>query len=89
VRERFRAAIARDGLPLRADARVLAANLPAGERLTFAADPARHLYLVAPTGALSINGVAVAARDGVAITGERDLEISAAQDSEIVLVDAR
>jgi redox-sensitive bicupin YhaK (pirin superfamily) len=78
-----------DVLPLRADARVLAANLPAGERLTFAADPARHLYLVAPTGTLSINGVAVAARDGVAITGERDLEISAAQDSEIVLVDAR
>ena len=76
-------------LPLRADARVLAARLPSGQSLCFSADPARHLYLVAPTGALTINGVSVAARDGVAITGERKLEISASHDSEIVLVDAR
>ena len=76
-------------LRLRADARVLAARLPAGQSLRLAADPARHLYLVAPTGALTINGVSVAARDGVAITGERELAISATHDSEIVLVDAR
>ncbi len=78
-----------DVLELRADARVLAARLPAGQSLAFTADPARHLYLVAPTGALTINGVEVAARDGVAITGEHGLEISASADSEIVLVDAR
>ncbi len=78
-----------DILRLRADARVLAARLPAGQNLNFAADPARHLYLVAPTGALKLNGVDVQARDGVAITDETELSIVASQDSEIVLVDAR
>jgi redox-sensitive bicupin YhaK (pirin superfamily) len=43
-------------LPIRADARILAARLGAGETLNYAPDPARHLYLVAPTGRITING---------------------------------
>jgi redox-sensitive bicupin YhaK (pirin superfamily) len=76
-------------LPIRANARVLAARLNAGETLAYAADPARHLYLVAPTGAIVVNGQRADPRDGVAVTGEEKLEIVAEDDAEIVLVDAR
>ena len=75
-------------LPIRANARLLAARLGAGQRLDYAADPARHLYLVAPTGRISVNGRSADARDGVAVTGEERLEIVAEDDAEIVLVDA-
>jgi redox-sensitive bicupin YhaK (pirin superfamily) len=76
-------------LPIRADAKVLAARLGRGETLTYEPDPARHLYLVAPTGAITVNGARAAPRDGVAVTGETKLEIVAEDDAEIVLVDAR
>ena len=75
-------------LPLRADAKVLAARLDAGETLVYAADPARHLYLVAPTGRITINGQLASPRDGVAVTGEERLEIRAEDVAEFVLVDA-
>jgi redox-sensitive bicupin YhaK (pirin superfamily) len=76
-------------LPIRANARVLAARLNAGETLEYAADPARHLYLVAPTGTIVVNGQRANPRDGIAVTGEERLEIRAEDDSEVVLVDAR
>ncbi len=76
-------------LPIRADASVLAARLGAGETLEYTPDPARHLYLVAPTGRITVNGQAANPRDGVAVTGEARLEIRAEDDAEIVLVDAR
>lgn len=78
-----------DALLLRADARVLGATVTAGERLTLEVDPARHIYLVPATGAIRVNGVAAHARDGIAITGESQLEIEATEDAELVLVDAR
>ena len=76
-------------LPIRADASVLAARLAAGETLSYAADPSRHLYLVAPTGRITVNGQAADPRDGIAVTGEARLEIRAEDDAEIVMVDAR
>ena len=78
-----------DALPIRADARVLGATLRAGESLSLDTDPARHLYLVPATGAITVNGVAANARDGLAITGESHLDITASADAELVLVDAR
>jgi redox-sensitive bicupin YhaK (pirin superfamily) len=76
-------------LPIRADAKVLAARLAAGEALDYAPDPARHLYLVAPTGRITVNGRPANLRDGIAVTGETKLEIRAEDDAELVLVDAR
>ena len=78
-----------DALPIRADARVLGATLNAGETLTLDIDPARHLYLVPATGAITVNGVSAHTRDGVAMTGESELRIHAVEDAELVLVDAR
>ena len=62
--------------------------MKAGESIAIDADSARHLYLV-PSAGVRVNGVAAAARDGVAITGEQRIEIAADEDAELVLVDAR
>jgi redox-sensitive bicupin YhaK (pirin superfamily) len=75
-------------LTVNADVRVLGATLAAGKRIALDADPARHLYLV-PSGKVLVNGVEAGARDGVAITRESALTIEAAEDAELVLVDAR
>jgi redox-sensitive bicupin YhaK (pirin superfamily) len=75
-------------LTINADARVLGATVKAGESLWIDADPTRHLYLV-PSGRVNVNGAEAQPRDGIAITGERRLEIKAQDDSELVLVDAR
>jgi quercetin 2,3-dioxygenase len=77
-----------DALPIRADARVLATTLKAGERAEYDASKNRNLYLVPAAGSVEVNGVRVNARDGAAIRGEAKLTITALEDSELVLVDA-
>jgi redox-sensitive bicupin YhaK (pirin superfamily) len=76
-------------LPLRSDAKILAATLAAGERVTYDAAPWRHQYLVPATGSIRVNGAEARTRDGVAITGEEAIEIEALEDTELVMVDAR
>ena len=75
-------------LSINADARILGATLKAGETLDYEADPARHLYLVS-SGRVDVNGTSASPRDGIAITGEQKISITAEDDSELVLVDAR
>ena len=77
-----------DALPIRADARVLATTLKAGESAEYTPDKARNLYLVPAVGSVEVNGVFVNARDGAAISNEARLTITALEDSELVLVDA-
>ena len=74
-------------LPLNADAALLAGKLPAGSVVRHRLEPGRHAYLVPATGAVTVNGVAVNTRDGAAIADEGELEIRAAEDTELVLVD--
>ena len=78
-----------DALPIRTDARVLGATVKAGESVTYTpADPSRHLYLVPATGRVKVEDVEANARDGVAITRQASVTITALEDSELVLVDA-
>jgi quercetin 2,3-dioxygenase len=77
-----------EALPIRSDARVLGATLKAGQTAEYTLDPARHAYLVPATGRVSVNGVALAARDGAAIANEPNLSVIAIEDAEIILVDA-
>jgi hypothetical protein len=77
-----------DALPIRAEARVMAATLKAGEIATHAIGDGRHVYLVPATGAIEIDGERVDARDGAALTGGRTVAITAIEDAEIVLVDS-
>jgi redox-sensitive bicupin YhaK (pirin superfamily) len=76
-------------LPIRAHARVLGATVKAGETVTYDTAADRHLYLVPATGRVRIEDTEVNARDGAAITGLDTVEITALEDSELVLVDAR
>ena len=76
-------------LPIRADARVLGATIKAGETVTYPTAADRHLYLVPATGKVRVSGTEVGARDGAAITGLDALEVTALEDSEVVVVDAR
>jgi quercetin 2,3-dioxygenase len=78
----------KDALPIRANARVLATTLKAGESAEYDVDKSRNLYLVPAAGAVDINGVRINARDGAAIRNEARLKITALKDSELVLVDA-
>ncbi|MDE2182872.1 MAG: pirin family protein [Alphaproteobacteria bacterium] len=77
-----------DALPIRTDARVAGATLKAGTSATYRLGASRHAYLVPAEGAVEVNGVRAATRDGVAVSGEETITVTALEDSEIVLVDA-
>jgi len=76
-------------LRINAAARVMGATLAAGESAELQVDPSRHVYLVAGQGPIEVNGVRAEARDGIAVTGEDKVTVTALADAEIVLVDAR
>jgi quercetin 2,3-dioxygenase len=76
-------------LPIRTDARVLGATLTAGQTAEYRfSGKGRYGYLVPATGQVEINGVALQARDGAAISDEVVIRVTAREDSELVLVDA-
>jgi hypothetical protein len=77
-----------DALPIRTDARVVAATLKAGQTADYRLAAGRRAYLVPATGAVEIDGQRVNARDGAAITDVDTLTVTALEDSELVLVDA-
>lgn len=79
----------RDAMPLRANARVMAARLPAGVSITYAPRPARHVYAIAISGRIDINHVRLGPRDGAAICHEPVVGITALKAAEIILVDVR
>tara|TARA_R100001126_G_scaffold95539_2_gene67210 strand:+ start:4389 stop:5087 length:699 start_codon:yes stop_codon:yes gene_type:complete len=77
-----------DALPIRTDARVVGATIPAGDTVEYPLGANRKAYLVPANGAVEIDGQTVNARDGAAISDLDVLRITAREDSEIVLVDA-
>ena len=78
-----------EALSINADAKILAATLKAGERLTYDLSDGRRAYLVPAVGQVDVNGVALNARDGAGIIGEPVITITAQTDSELVMVDSR
>ena len=77
-----------DALPIRAEARVLAATVKAGEQVTHEVGAGRHAYLVPAIGAVEIDGERYEARDGIAMSGGQTVTITALDDAELVLVDS-
>ena len=75
-------------LPIRADARLLAATVKAGEAINYNLGVGRHGYLVPATGVIEIDGARINARDGVALLGGQTITITAIDDAEIVFVDS-
>lgn len=78
---------ASDALPLNADAAVLAGTLVQGQTTELVLAPGRAAYLVPVNGTVTVNGVVAQARDGVTISNERSVTITATQATELVVVD--
>jgi redox-sensitive bicupin YhaK (pirin superfamily) len=76
-----------DALPIRTEARVLGANLKAGETAEYTLGGTRHAYLVPAKGKVEVNGVALDARDGAAIAEVETIRVTAVEDAEVVMVD--
>jgi redox-sensitive bicupin YhaK (pirin superfamily) len=74
-------------LPLYADAAVLAGTVRKGQTVRQALAAGRVAYLVAATGAMTVNGVAANTRDGVTVSGEAEIVVTATEDAEVVMVD--
>jgi redox-sensitive bicupin YhaK (pirin superfamily) len=76
-----------EALPIRGDARVLGAMLKAGERVRQQLGRFRHAYLVVASGRIEVDGEPMGTFDGVAITNAAAIEVSALEDSELLLVE--
>jgi redox-sensitive bicupin YhaK (pirin superfamily) len=74
-------------LKLNADAAVLAGTLAEGQTTELALAPGRAAYLVPVNGTVTVNGVTARARDGVAISDERSVTITATAATELVVVE--
>jgi redox-sensitive bicupin YhaK (pirin superfamily) len=69
------------------DARLYRGLLPAGARLNHALDSARYGYVQLVSGALEVNGQALAAGDGAEISAESSIGFAAKDDAEFLLFD--
>ncbi|WP_415845344.1 pirin family protein [Stutzerimonas zhaodongensis] len=78
-----------DALQIRADARLVAATLSAGQVAEYEIGAGRKVYLVPASGRIEIGEQTASAGDGVAVRDETRLAIKALDDSEVVLVDVR
>lgn len=76
-----------DALTIHQDAALLCATVADGGSVTHDLGSGRRAYLVPARGAITVNGVEIAERDGVAITDEEHLVIEARAEAEVVLVD--
>ncbi len=77
-----------DALPIRANARVAAATVNAGESVSYDLDAGRHAYLVAAKGRIRVNGTDADPRDGIALRDVGTITVEALDDAELVLVDS-
>ncbi len=76
-----------DAFEIHQNAAILAATLKPGETVTHLLAEGRGAYLVAATGAFTVNGQAVAARDGLAASGKQALQILASEATELLVAD--
>jgi redox-sensitive bicupin YhaK (pirin superfamily) len=69
------------------DVSLWAGKLPAGAAVAHAIAPGRHAWIQVARGALEVNGVTLAAGDGLAASDETQLAIAASQPSEVLVFD--
>jgi redox-sensitive bicupin YhaK (pirin superfamily) len=78
----------RDGsVTIHQDVELYSGRLAASQPVTHALAPGRSAWLQVARGDLTVNGQAVSAGDGVAIGGERSLELRSVDEAEILLFD--
>lgn len=76
-----------DALPIHQDAAILGATLMPGQSVAHRLGKGRRAYLVPARGRIEVNGAVAKARDGIVVTGEEALGITALEDAEILLAD--
>ena len=76
-----------DSVTIHQDVEIYASILSPGDKVTHQVAAGRGIWLQLASGALEINGTAMAVGDGAAITEETVLEISASETSEFLLFD--
>ena len=76
-------------LQIQQDAEVFALDLDAGVSVTHTTSASRGVWIQLAKGALSVNGTALAAGDGAAITGTAQLELKASADAHLLLFDLK
>lgn len=77
-----------EALPIRAQARLAAASVKAGDTVRYDLADGRHAYLVSAKGKIKVNGLDADARDGVAMRDVGTITVEALEDAELVLVDS-
>ncbi|KJK14269.1 pirin [Burkholderiaceae bacterium 16] len=77
----------REALQIRANARVLGATLRAGDSIRHQLDPSRSAYLAVASGRIKVNGEPMGPRDGAALTNAAAVDVSALEESELVMVE--
>jgi len=78
----------RDGsLPLHQDADLYAARISAGASLTHNPAPGRKIWVQVVAGELTVNETPASAGDGLAVSGETEVILTAGADTEILLFD--
>ncbi len=88
---RFRLVASPDGqdgsLTVHQDVRLHSTLLGAGERAEYTLAPGRHAWVQVARGAGTLNGTALKAGDGVAVSNEDKLVLTATEPSEVLLFD--
>jgi redox-sensitive bicupin YhaK (pirin superfamily) len=88
---RWRVAVSPDGrdgsLTINQDAVVSQATVRPGDRLEYAFAPGRGGWLHVATGAVTVNGLSLAAGDGLAVDGEERITVEGAEPGEVILFD--
>jgi len=80
----------RDGsIAINQDADLLIAKLSGGESVTHPLKANRHAWLHVAQGQVTVNGQALVAGDGVAVSNEPELKLTAAKPAEALLFDLK
>lgn len=75
-------------MPMRADGRLLAASLKAGQQVQQQLGSSCLAYLVVASGRIELNGEPMGPLDGAAITDVTAISVVAIEDAELVMVEA-
>ncbi|MGE0757721.1 MAG: hypothetical protein AB7O38_11900 [Pirellulaceae bacterium] len=76
-----------DALRIHQDARIYLSELAAGQSVSHELAAGRHAWLQILRGAVTLNGQALAAGDGAALSDELQLTVQTDQPAEIMLFD--
>jgi hypothetical protein len=78
---------AEDSLVIHQDVRLYGAHLSPGEEVSYTLGGGRHAWLQVMSGSVSLNGTALAAGDGAAVSEETALRVGAESEAEFLLFD--